>query len=62
MQQNMNKQNDMITLARKIKELNELNDQGRTLHSAIGALSAKLTGECRWIDNNIPMQSTKRYP
>ena len=46
----------MVTLACKIKELDELNQQGRTLHSAIGVLSAKLTGECRWIDENIPSQ------
>ena len=46
----------MVTLAWKIKELDELNQQGRTLHSAIGVLPAKLTGECRWIDENISSQ------
>ena len=56
MQQNVNRQKDMVTLAWKIKELNELNHQGRSLHSAIGALSAKLSGECRWIEDNIPSQ------
>ena len=43
----------MVSLAWKIKELSELNEQGRSLNSAIGILATKLTGECRWIEDNI---------
>ena len=44
----------MASLAWKIKELSELNEQIRTLHLTTGVLSAKLTIECRWIEDNIP--------
>jgi len=51
-----NRQKEMVHLAWKIKELSELNDQGRSLHSTINVLIAKLAGECSWIEDNIPSQ------
>jgi len=43
----------MVHLAWKIKELSELNDQGRSLHSTTNVFTAQLTGECIWIEDNI---------
>ena len=43
---------DLVSLAWKIKELSKLNKIGR----AIGVLTTKLTGQCRWTKDNIPSQ------
>jgi len=45
----------MVHLAWKIKQLSKLNEQERLLHSTITVLTAK-SGECRWIEENIPSQ------
>ena len=55
-QQDRNREKDLAALAWKIKELSELNENGRMLHTAIGAITTKLTGQCRWIQDNIPSQ------
>ena len=56
MERDANRQKEMVHLAWKIKELSELNDQGRSLISTINVLTAKLAGECNWIEDNIPSQ------
>ena len=43
----------MINLAWKVKELSELNEQRRSLHSAMNVLTAQLAEECNWIGDNI---------
>ena len=53
-QQHRNREKDLVSLAWKIKELSELNENGRALHTAISAIVTKLTWQCRWIEDNIP--------
>ena len=55
-QQGRNREKDLVSLAWKIKELSELNENGRALHTVISAIVTKLTGQCRWIEDNIPSQ------
>ena len=55
-QQDRNREKDLAALAWKIKKLSELNENGRMLHTVIGAITTKLTGQCRWIQDNIPSQ------
>lgn len=49
-----NREKDLVSLAWKIKELSQLNEDGRTIHTMIGVLTTKLTGQWRWIEDNTP--------
>ena len=51
------KEKELITLSWKVKELGDLNETGRCLHSEVIQLSNSIQqGICRWREDNVPKQ------
>ena len=55
LQSNKYIEKDLINLSWKIKELGDLNEMGRSLHTEVNLLYSRLeTGQCFWEQENIP--------
>ncbi|XP_065917202.1 uncharacterized protein [Dysidea avara] len=59
LQGGMQREKDLIVLAWKVKELTELNENGRELHRSAGCLLRKIEGHDVELEDNVPSQLNK---
>jgi len=57
LQSERQKEKELIVLSWKVKELNDLGQTGRSLHSEVCQLRHNIQqGQCRWREDNVPRQ------